>query len=97
MGRYYKRRFSGRKGKRRHYVNWSEYHANEREYISLKYGGADDEIRSVFFDLEEAQLASVLNAYEQKFGKEKRKYAEKKFPQWRDGMWKCLERLQSDC
>ena len=76
-GRGYSSRSYGQEAARRHIA---EAHA-----LSERLGGMDQEVKAFFFALDREQLSDVLDRYGQKFGADKRAYAEETYPRWRSG------------
>lgn len=77
MGRYrgrYRRRYYGYRSQ-----------DSQRDRISRQYGGIDNDIRKMFFSLDERSLKRVFDEYEREHGSGKRKYAEQTFQKWRSG------------
>jgi hypothetical protein len=82
MGRY-----------RRHYrsryrdlgIERAMQHIREAEELSRELGGTDADVKEYFFSLPPCELAPILDAYEKKYGREARRYAEETIPAWRLG------------
>lgn len=53
--------------------------------VSRFYGGIDDDVRRLFFELDAFRLNLVFNVYERDYGQGKRKYAEATYAKWRSG------------
>jgi hypothetical protein len=53
--------------------------------VASKYGGIDQDVRTLFFGLNHWALGRVLDAYEREYGKAARRYAEKAYPKWESG------------
>ncbi len=53
--------------------------------VSQQYGGIDDDVRRLFFELDPFTLNLVFNVYERQHGAGKRKYAEATLEKWRTG------------
>jgi hypothetical protein len=47
--------------------------------------GIDEDVKSIFFDLDVFTLTSVFNEYQRQFGRSSRKYAQKTFEKWKSG------------
>ena len=60
-------------------------HIEEAEQLSKELGGTDHDVKEYFFSLSGDSLKSVLDAYERKYGRIKREYAENTLPRWRSG------------
>ena len=60
-------------------------HIEDAQALTRELGGTDEDVKRYFFALPPAQLASVLDAYEQSFGASARSYAEETMPRWRRG------------
>lgn len=60
-------------------------HIREAQELSEELGGTDEDVKDYFFSLSSSELKSILDIYEQKFGRSPRMYAEKTFPNWRNG------------
>lgn len=65
--------------------DWAEYHQRNREAVSRFFAGVDDDIREIFFNLEESQLRLVFSRYEARYGKGARQYAQRVFKKWETG------------
>lgn len=59
-------------------------HIREAEALTRELGGTDEDVKEYFFSLSPRELHNILNVYEIQYGKEKRDYAEKTFPNWRN-------------
>lgn len=71
--------------RRTEYVNWSEYNEDERDRVSALYGGIDEDVRQVFFNLPQETLDRILADYMQKHGKSACTYAKKAYGNWKTG------------
>ncbi len=60
-------------------------HIEEARQLTAELGGCDEDVKRYFFSLEPTELRQILNAYEQKYGPEARRYAEETLPKWRSG------------
>lgn len=60
-------------------------HIEAARRLSQRLGGADEHVKSYFFELSSARLRSILNDYEAKYGAAARQYAEETIPKWRIG------------
>jgi len=60
-------------------------HIAEAKALSEELGGNDKDVKEFFFNLDGADLRSVLDAYEQRYGRSPREYAESALPQWKSG------------
>lgn len=65
--------------------NYRYSQASHRQSVSRLYGGIDDDVRRMFFDLDAFTLKLVLNRYECEHGYAARKYAEKTLAKWKNG------------
>ena len=83
----YRRYGRGRRSNRRsrNYVDWSEHHRKERAAVATKYGGIDEDIRNIFFSLDERSLDRVFTDYTDEYGKRKCDYARRTYSKWRTG------------
>lgn len=76
----------GRRNRRRSRGSGRSQTVNER--VTQTYFGLDHLIRPMFFKLDRKALAELLNRYEHATDRGKRVYAEKTYPQWKDGTTK---------
>ena len=53
--------------------------------ISATYKGIEGDVRALFFGLDAVTLKDVFNAYERRYGKGPRNYAQKAYSRWKDG------------
>lgn len=60
-------------------------HIEEAHALSERLGGMDQEVKRFFFNLDPDHLSEVLERYGQRFGADKRSYAEETFPRWKSG------------
>ena len=60
-------------------------HIKEAEQLSQELGGTDKDVKAYFFSLPTHQLRTILDAYEAKYGRKPREYAEVTLPKWRSG------------
>lgn len=58
---------------------------SQRDIISARYGGIDEDVRKLFLQLNPRKLDSIFHRYELEFGKGKRQYAEKTYLKWKAG------------
>jgi hypothetical protein len=85
MGHFRRRyRSRGREARIEHAMR----HIREAAELSRELGGTDRDVKEYFFGLPQSQLLQILNAYEGKYGKEARRYAQKAIPSWRSGQCK---------
>ena len=63
-------------------------HIAEAEALSDELGGKDKDVKEFFFNIDGAELARILDVYEQEYGKSPREYAESALPQWKSGRTK---------
>lgn len=71
----------------------AQQHIEEAERLSKELGGTDSDVKAYFFGLKDEALAAVLDEYERKYGKDKRRYAEQTLPDWRNGQRKMSGRV----
>lgn len=69
--------------RRYRYSGWSA--DSHKQRVTRLYGGIDDDVRRMFFNLDPHTLARVFTCYERKYGIGKRRYAEKTFEAWKIG------------
>lgn len=74
---YYRRQWDGR--------DWAAWHDRRRSYVSSKFFGLDQEVRRIFFALDEKQLERVFDSYGRAYGQSARQYAARTYPRWRAG------------
>jgi hypothetical protein len=60
-------------------------HIEEARQLSKELGGTDKDVKAYFFSLPAHPLRTILDAYEAKYGREPREYAEVTLPKWRSG------------
>ncbi len=60
-------------------------HIEDAKQLSKELGGTDKDVKAYFFSLPAHELRSILDAYEAKYGRDPREYAERTFPKWRSG------------
>lgn len=77
--------FHRRRSRRKWHTNWHQYHAEERRRVSSLYGGIDDDVRRVFFNLTHATLKLVFADYKERFGAGACVYAKKAYDKWKSG------------
>ena len=78
MGRYgYRRRYR--------YSYGRNATSSKRQSVSDMYGGIDEDIRKMFFQLDAFKLKLLFNKYEKEYGDGKRKYAESAYEKWKSG------------
>lgn len=74
---------------KRYYHYSSSYrakqHISEAKALTIKLGGADQDVKKYFFALDGEKLSSILDLYEDRYGSRARKYAEKTIHKWRNG------------
>ena len=63
-------------------------HINEAAELSRELGGIDKEIKEFFFAMSAINLASFFDAYEEKYGLQRREYAEQAHIKWKTGQTK---------
>ena len=68
MARYYRRRWSSRKG----------------QELTNTFAGIDKDIQKIFFALNSRSLNMLFKKYGQLHGKNAEKYARKTFPKWKN-------------
>jgi hypothetical protein len=73
------------KRRRRWKTNWKEFHAQERRKVSSLYGGVDEDVRRVFFNLTSTMLKGVLADYKDRYGEAACAYARKAYEKWKAG------------
>jgi hypothetical protein len=64
----------------------SEYarrHIEQARQLSEELGGSDEDVKKYFFRLPSQELRPILDAYEQRYGRVAREYAERTLPRWR--------------
>src|SRR5438046_592818 len=77
--------FRRRRRGRRRYTDWSQQHAEERRRISSLYGGVDEDVRQVFFNLAPATLKAIFADYREQNGTAACAYAKKAYQKWKGG------------
>lgn len=60
-------------------------HIEEAKELSDQLGGTDNDVKEYFFNLNSKDLKDLLNKYGNKYGQDKKEYAEKIFPYWKSG------------
>ena len=60
-------------------------HIREAQELSAKLGGTDKDVKAYFFSLSPRKLQEIFDAYEKRYGSDKRSYAEATFENWRTG------------
>jgi hypothetical protein len=73
----------GYKRRRYRYPSIGGRSSPNRTKVSQLYGGIDDDIRRLFFELSPFSLKLVFNIYEESHGEGKRKYAEVTYEKWK--------------
>lgn len=58
---------------------------SHRSYVSALYGGVDEDVRQIFFNLDPLRLESLFKKYESKHGYGKRQYAQRTYEKWKSG------------
>jgi len=76
MARHYRSRAGSERARR---------HIEEAHRLSQELGGSDEDVKKYFFSLPSNQLRQILEAYQEKYGREARLYAEKTLHKWRSG------------
>ena len=74
-----------RRASYRHGLKSAQQHIEDAQRLSEELGGTDTDVKAYFFGLQGEVLRSVLDDYENKYGKGKREYAEQILPLWRSG------------
>ncbi len=67
------------------YYGYNRHQLSHRDRVSLRYGGLDEDIRRIFFQLSADDRRSLFCQYENEFGRSKRQYAERTYKKWRNG------------
>ena len=60
-------------------------HIEAGKKLSRELGGTDKDVKRWFFNLPNAQLNKILDAYQAKFGPKPGSYARQTFPKWKSG------------
>ena len=60
-------------------------HIEAADQLSRELGGTDKDVKSYFFALPPSEMASLLDEYEQRYGKSAREYATNTLSNWQSG------------
>ncbi|OGW41542.1 MAG: hypothetical protein A2Y97_04885 [Nitrospirae bacterium RBG_13_39_12] len=69
-------------------TNWAAYHTNKRNQLTSLFAGIDQDIESIFLNLDKNALESIFRQYGRDYGDDAEKYARKTFPKWKNGTTK---------
>lgn len=83
--RSYRHSYSSRRSSFSYGSDRARQHIAQAKALSMRLGGADEDVKRFLFTLPAPRLATFMDAYEGVYGTEKRKYAETVLPKWRAG------------
>jgi hypothetical protein len=80
---YYRRHFRSSRDEIGH--EYARQHIEDYHRLVRELGGTVEDVKQYLFSLAPQQLRRILDAYEEKHGAQKRKYAAKTIEKWRTG------------